>query len=70
MVVEQETDKIEDAKTDETLAWIEEEERREKEAIEATKKAQQEKDEQWMLEQLKKEQGDNFGEDLNLDFGE
>lgn len=70
MVVEQETDKIEDAKTDETLAWIEEEERREKEAAEAAKKAQLEKDEQWMLEQLKVEKGEDFGEDINLDFGE
>jgi hypothetical protein len=68
--VEQETDKIEDAKTDETLAWIEEEERREKEAREAAQKAQKEKDEQWMVEQLKKEKGEDFGEDINLDFGE
>ena len=64
--VEQETDKIEDAKVDETLSWIEEEERKEKEAAEAKKAA----DEQWMLDQLKKEKGEDFGDDINLDFGE
>ena len=62
--IEQETDKIEDAKTDETLAWIEEEERKEREA------AQLAKDEKRMLEQLKKQNGDDFGEDIDLNFGE
>lgn len=70
LIVDQEADKIEDAKVDDTLAWVEEEERKEKEAEEAAKRAQLEKDEQWMLEELKKEKGDDFGEDLNLDFGE
>lgn len=65
IIIEQEADKIEDAKTDDVLAWAEEEERREKEAAE---KAQKEKDEQWMLEQLKKEKGDDFGEDIDLSF--
>jgi prolyl oligopeptidase PreP (S9A serine peptidase family) len=68
--IEQEADKIEDAKTEETLDWIEEEERKEREATEAAKKAQLDKDEQWMIEQLKKQSGDNFGEDIDLNFGE
>ena len=68
--IEQEADKIEDAKTDETLAWIEEEERREKEAREAAEKTTLEQDEKWMVEQLKKENGENFGEDIDLNFGE
>jgi hypothetical protein len=66
---EQEADKIEDAKTDETLAWIEEEERLEKEKLAATN-AQLEKDDKWMLDQLKKQNGEDFGEDIDLNFEE
>jgi hypothetical protein len=52
---------------DETMSWIEEEERREREEAEAeAKKAEEE----WMLEQLKKEHGDNFGEDIDVNFSE
>lgn len=65
IIIEQEADKIEDAKTDDVLAWAEEEERLEREAAE---KAQREKDEKWMLEQLKKEKGDDFGEDIDVSF--
>jgi len=61
---EQEADKIEEETEKETFDWIEEEERKEKEAA---KKANEEK---WMLEQLKKEHGDDFGDDINLDFSE
>lgn len=67
---ELEADKIEDAKTEETLDWIEEEERKEREAAEAAAKAKLERDDQWMLEQLKKQNGDDFGEDIDLTFGE
>ena len=52
---------------DETLAWIEEEERQEREEAE---RKQKEEDEKWMLEQLKKEHGEDFGSDLDLDFSE
>ena len=45
------------------MAWIEEEGRKEREA------AQLAKDEKWMLEQLKKQNGDDFGEDIDLNFG-
>lgn len=69
-VVEQENDKIEDQKLDETLSWIEEEERKEKEAKEKAKTEELEKDETWMIEQLKKQYGDQFGEDVNLNLGE
>jgi len=68
VIIEQETDKIEDAKMDDVLAWAEEEERLEKEAAEAAHKAQLEKDEQWMVEELKKEKGDGFGDDIDLSF--
>ena len=69
-VVEQENDKIEDQKLDETLSWIEEEERKEREAKEKTKTEEVDKDEAWMIEQLKKQYGDQFGEDVNLNLGE
>lgn len=60
--LEAETDRIEEEQMDETMAWIEEEERREREAAEAK---QREEDEKWMLEQLKNELGSDFGEDIN-----
>lgn len=64
---EEETDKIEEGKLQDSLDWAEEEERKEREQAEANKKAA-EADEEWMIERLKKEHGDDFGEDLNLDF--
>lgn len=70
MALEQETDKIEEEQLDETLSWVEEEERKEREALEATQRAKEAEEEKWMLEQLKKEHGDDFGDDLNLDFSE
>jgi hypothetical protein len=69
-VVEQENDKIEDQKLDETLSWIEEEERKERESKKVDKTEELEKDEAWMIEQLKKQYGDEFGEDVNLNLGE
>jgi hypothetical protein len=69
-VVEQENDKIEDQKLDETLSWIEEEERKERESKKVDKAEELEKDEAWMIEQLKKQYGDEFGEDVNLNLGE
>lgn len=69
---EQETDKIEDKKTDETLKWIEEEERKEQELNASKSKDAQEEssaeEDKWMLEQLKKQHGDDFGEDVDLKF--
>ncbi len=62
------TDKIEMEHEEETLDWIEEEERKEKEAEELAKKEQEKADEQWMLKKLKKEHGDDFGEDVDIDF--
>lgn len=69
---EQETDKIEDKKIDDTLKWIEEEERKERE-LDAKKSKEKPldqsiEDEKWMLEQLKKQHGDDFGEDIDLKF--
>lgn len=65
--LELEADKIEEEREQETLDWIEEEERREREAEEEHKK-QEAEEEKWMLEQLKKEYGDDFGEDIDTDF--
>lgn len=63
-VIELETDRIEEEREQETLDWIEEEERKEREA-----KAKQEiEDEQWMVEQLKKEYGEDFGKDIDSSF--
>lgn len=63
--IDQENDKIEEAQEKQVLDWVEEEEKKEREAREAVQKK---KDEEWMLEQLKKERGEDFGEDINLDF--
>jgi len=66
---EQESDKIEEKQEKETLDWIEEEERKDREAAIAKDEAKA-KDDAWMVEQLKKEHGDDFGEDVDLDFSE
>ena len=54
------------------MSWIEEEERKDREAaaLEAAKEAETKKEEEWMLAQLKKEHGDDFGDDVNLNFSE
>lgn len=62
------TDKIETEEEQETLNWIEEEERKEREAEEIVKVRAKKADDKWMLDKLKKEHGDDFGEDVNLDF--
>jgi hypothetical protein len=68
-LLESEIDKIEVEKEQEVTDWIEEEERKEKEA-ESLKNAQKEADDQWMIDQLKKEHGENFGDDINMDFSD
>ena len=63
------TDKIEEEEEQETLDWIEEEERKELEADEiAAAKAAQKAEDRWMLKQLKEEHGEDFGDDVDLDF--
>lgn len=64
MFAEQEDDRIEDERVQETLDWIAEEERRE--AEERSNSDKQKDEEQWMLDQLKKQYGDDFGDDKNL----
>lgn len=73
--VELKADKIEEEYEQETLSWIEEEERRDREAAEKAQKepkdAEKEKlkeDEEWMVEQLKKEYGEDFGKDIDSEF--
>jgi hypothetical protein len=75
--IEQENDKIEDSKLDETLSWIEQEEEKEAEkmAAQQAKEVKEEQppkidDEQWMVQQLKSQYGDEFGEDINLNLDE
>ena len=70
LALELEADKIEEEKEQETLDWIEEEERKEREEAErkAAEEEQRKKDEEWMVQQLKEEHGDDFGEDLDIDF--
>ena len=63
--IELNTDKIEEAQEREAIDWAEEEERKEREVAEAEQKA---KDDQWMLEQMKKEHGEDFGKDIESDF--
>ncbi len=68
-VIELNTDKIEAAQEEETMGWVEEEERKDREAEETEAKAKKEaEDEKWMLKQLKKEHGDDFGKDIDTDF--
>ena len=65
---EQEADKIEDNKLDESLKWAEEEERKEREDSE--RKAS---DQKWMDDQLtkyKEEFGEDFGNDIAGDFSD
>jgi hypothetical protein len=69
LVLEEETDKIEEAQVEETESWIEEEERKEREEQEAKAAAEAKKAEDaWMLSELKKEHGDDFGEDVDINF--
>lgn len=78
VVSEQEADRIEDEKVQNALDWAAEEERREaeelaaKRALEAEaeeeRKRLQEQDEGWMIAQLKKQYGDDYGEDISLDM--
>ena len=65
---EQEADKIEDNKVDESLKWAEEEEQKERE--ESERKAS---DQKWMDDQLAKhreEFGEDFGKDIVGDFSD
>jgi len=68
LIAERENDRIVDEKVQETLDWIEQEERKEAEAKKANKADSEAEDEGWMIEQLKKQYGENFGDDINLDL--
>ena len=70
-ILEEEADKIEVAEEQKVFDWVEQEELREQE--EARIKAEEDsakkaEDEAWMLEQLKKEHGEDFGNDIETDF--
>ena len=70
-LLELETDKIEQDKEQEAIDWAEEEERKERKAIEAAAAedaAYAVEEEKWMLEKLKAEHGDDFGKDIDADF--
>ena len=66
---EQETDKIEEEKIDDALAWAEAEE--EKERIANEKVSVSKEDIEWMDDQIKKAKeqfGEDFGKDIEEDF--
>lgn len=65
---ELEADKIEEEQENEVLDWVEEEERKEREALAAKKEDPAVEDEEWMLKQLKEEYGEDFGGDIDQDF--
>lgn len=67
-VVELEADKIESAESQEALDWAAEEERKEKEAAIIKDTAATEADEKWMVDQLKNEFGEDFGDDIDASF--
>lgn len=70
---ELEADKIEQEREQEAVDWAEEEERKEREAEEAAAAEEEERvaqEEQWMLEKLKAEHGEDFGKDIETDFEE
>jgi hypothetical protein len=52
------------------MDWVEEEERKEKEELERKIQETKQKEEEWMLTQLKKEHGEDFGDDVDLNFSE
>lgn len=58
---ELEDDKIEEEQEQAALDWAEEEERKELEEAKAAEEA-------WMLKELQKEHGEEYGEDVNVDF--
>lgn len=71
MAIEQEADKIEEEHEKEVLDWIEEEERKEQEMLAAKQNSQNQtlqEDEEWMLQKLKEEYGEDFGDDINDNF--
>jgi hypothetical protein len=76
--LEQEADKIEQEEEEELFDWIEEEEQKERELLEKAQEEKkrkseekaQEEEEQWMLDQLKNEYGEDFGGDIDQDFSE
>ena len=63
-------DKIELEEEQETIDWIEEEERKEKEAELIAQEEAKKADDKWMLDQLKEEHGEDFGDDVDVDFQE
>lgn len=67
-VFELKADKIEEKQEQDVLDWAEEDERRELEATKVAETEKKVKDENWMLEQLKKEHGEDFGKDISTDF--
>ena len=71
--IEEESDRIEDEALESNLAWAEEEEKREREEALRLLEEEKEANEEWMkqeLEKAKKQHGDDYGEDVSLDFSE
>ena len=71
--VEQESDRIEDEVLEDNLAWAEEEERKEREAMQQRMEEEKAANEEWMkqeLEKAKQEYGDDYGDNIDVDFSE
>ena len=69
--VQQENDKIEEAKEQATLDWVEQMETEDAAAAAAKDPSKDPQNVKWMEEQLALDKaafGEDFGEDLNLDF--
>jgi hypothetical protein len=68
---EQDNDKIEEDRLKSNLDWAEKEEMKELEKNQSEEDVEKEEDKKWMEEQLKKEKeqfGEDYGEDVEIDF--
>ena len=71
--LEEESDRIEDEALQANLDWAEEEERKEREEMLKQLEEEKQANEEWMKKEVakaKKEYGNDYGEDINLDFSE
>lgn len=69
--IEEESDRMEDEALESNLAWAEEEERKEREEMLKQLEEEKEANKEWMQQELDKarqEHGDDYGEDIDLDF--
>ena len=71
--VDEESDRIEDGVLKENLTWAEEEEKKEREEMLQKLEEEKKANEEWMkqeIERAKEKHGNDYGEDVTLDFSE